>query len=160
MRIGGQSARHAQRKAKLTVAAARRSQSNVVDLGIGAPNAASRNADFEFARKIVELGVADELAIGLGDELRGVKNLVAINTSERASDDVAYVVAAGTHCGETGAPQVFQQVGEIFDRHPVKLYVLADGDVGFVTCVLACDITVRQNIQLHWVTIEDLPDLL
>src|SRR5215469_6335503 len=141
MRIGGQSARHAQGKAKLTVGAARRSQSNVVDLGIGAPNAASRNADFEFARKIVELGVAGELAIGLGDELRGVKNLVAINTSERASDDVAYVVATGAHRGKTGAPQVFQQVGEIFDRHPVKLYVLADGDVGFVTCVLACDIS-------------------
>ena len=67
MWIGRKAATHAQGETNFRICtrAANCSKSNIIDLGIGAPDPASRDADFEFTRQIVELAIAYEKAIGL-----------------------------------------------------------------------------------------------
>ena len=77
-----------------TTGAANRSQANIVDLGIGAPHAASSDADLELPRQVVKIAIANEKLIGLERQLRGVTNLVGIHSRERAAGNVASVVAA------------------------------------------------------------------
>ena len=116
------------------------SQPHVVDFGIGAPDGAACNADLEFTRHIVKVGVPDQQSGGLRHQRRGVANLVAVDPSQRAARDVSSVVTAGAHGGEPRAPQLFEQIGERFDRHPVQLHVLTDGEVGHATRVAAHDV--------------------
>ena len=91
---------------------------------------ASGDADFEFARQIVEIAVAHKEAVGFERQRRGVADFVGIHSGERAAGDVAGIVAARAHRGQTGAPQSIQQVGQILDRHPMQLDVLPYRQVG------------------------------
>ena len=66
MRLGRQAAGDAEGESDFfsTVAGAARSRkSDVIDFGVGAPIGAAGDGDFEFAREIVELGIAAQLLI-------------------------------------------------------------------------------------------------
>src|SRR5450755_117711 len=64
MRICREAAANSQGETNFGIFArtANRSKAHVVDFGIGAPDTASRNADLEFARQIIEVAIADEEA--------------------------------------------------------------------------------------------------
>ena len=132
MRIGGEPAAHAQGEANFGIvpAAADRSQANIVDLGIGAPDVASGDADFELARQVVEIAVAHEEAVGFQRQRRSVEDFVGIHAGKRAAGDVAGIVSARAHGGKTGAPQSVEQLGQILNRHPMQLDVLPHRQVG------------------------------
>jgi len=106
------------------------SEGDVVDFGIGAPVGAGGDGDFEFAREIVEIGIAGELLIDGESDGRDVGDFACVETGERAASDVAGDIAAGAGGAEADAVQVVEEVGEGFDADPVELDVLADGDVG------------------------------
>src|SRR5208283_823334 len=106
------------------------SEGDVVDFGIGAPVGAGGDGDFEFAREIVEIGIAGELLIDGESDGRDVGDFACVETGERAASDVAGDIAAGAGGAEADAVQLVEEVGEGFDADPVELDVLADGDVG------------------------------
>ena len=69
--IGRKSAAHAQSEANLRLSmnhALDRGQADIVDLRIGAPDAASRDGNLELARQVVELGIPRQHAIGFERE--------------------------------------------------------------------------------------------
>ena len=78
MRIGGQSAAHSQGKTNFLLAAVayRGGQAHIVNFWIGAPVAAARDGNFEFARQIIELRVAAKLR-DLGLSAAQVREMVA-----------------------------------------------------------------------------------
>ena len=139
MRIGRKPAAHAQRETDFGIAADR-GETHIIDFRIGAPDAASCNADFEFARQVVEIAVAHEEAVGFERQRRGIANLVGIHAGERAAGDVAGIVSAGAHGGQTGAPQSVQQLGQVLDRYPVQLNVLPHSEVGASTGIFLGDV--------------------
>src|SRR5215472_5292246 len=47
-----------------------------------------------------------------------------------AAGDVAGDVAASAGGGEAGGPEAIEDLGKIFDGHPVELDILADSDIG------------------------------
>ena len=66
IRLGGEPAAHAQPEANLRLPAQDtldRSQADIVDLRIRAPDAAARDGNLELAREVVELGIAREHSI-------------------------------------------------------------------------------------------------
>ncbi len=68
MRLGGKAAADANRESGFSSAktfARNGGEADVVDLGIRAPDAAAGDGHLEFARKVVELGVAGKMAIKL-----------------------------------------------------------------------------------------------
>src|SRR5712692_9773728 len=65
VRISGESSTHPQGETDLGIlaCAANCGETNIIDLGIGAPDPAARNTDLELARQVVEIRVADEEAV-------------------------------------------------------------------------------------------------
>src|SRR4029079_409118 len=105
MWIGRKAAADSQRKTNFGISATNCREAHVVDFGIGAPDVASGDADFELARQVVEVAVADEEAVGFERQGRSVVNFVGIHASEGATGDVAGIVSARAHRGQTCAPQ-------------------------------------------------------
>ena len=105
-------------------------KADVVNFGVGAPVGAAGDGDFEFAREIVELRVAAEFVFQRMNERADVGEFVSVYASERAASDVARDVAAGASSGEADGLKAVDQFRDRFDADPVKLDVLADGDVG------------------------------
>ena len=107
---------------------------DVVDLRIRAPGAAAGDRDLVLARQVVEVRIAVQHPRGGLHERRGVHQLVGVHAGDRAPRDVARHVAARAHRREPGSREVLQEIGQVLDRHPVELEVLADGDVGHAAC--------------------------
>src|SRR5881296_3698257 len=107
-----------------------RRQPDVVDLRVRAPYPAAGDRDLVLARQVIEGRVAVDHARRRVDERRGVHDLVGVHAGERAAGDVARDVAARALCRDPAAPQRLEDVGQVLERHPVKLDVLADRDVG------------------------------
>ena len=105
-------------------------QADVVDLGIRAPLAASRDRNLELARQVVELGVACQQPRGFENQRRGIDDFVSIDSCDRAAGDVAYHVTAGAHRIQPHRPQALHNFRQGFNRDPVQLNVLAHGEVG------------------------------
>ena len=61
------------------------------------------------------------------------------NAGQRAAGDVAHHVAAGAFGRKADGVQRIHDFGQRLDGEPVKLDVLADGDVGKVARVFARD---------------------
>src|SRR6516164_7461631 len=102
MRIGRKSASNSQGEPNLVAllgGSADCSQCKVVDLGIRTPDAAPGNAHLEFARKVVKLRITDKLCVGFEHERRCVIEFVGVDSGERATNNIASVVTARTHCG-------------------------------------------------------------
>ncbi len=132
MRIGGEAATDAQGEAHFAPAVAMTGgsgEADVVDFRIGAPVAAAGDGNFKFAREIVKLGVAAELAVDFQRERRCVDNFLAVEPRERAAGNVAGHVAAGSGSGEARFPESLQEVGQRLDGDPMQLNILAHGDV-------------------------------
>src|ERR1700675_727621 len=113
VRIGGQTAADAQREACFGLSCAtssRGGEADVIDFGIGAPVAAAGDGNFKFARQIVKLGITGEFAVDLQREGRGINDLFAVETGERAPGDVTRDVAAGSRSGEGNAPEALQHI--------------------------------------------------
>ena len=104
-------------------------ESDVVDFGIGAPDGAAGDGDFEFAWEIIEFGIAGEFLVESEDQRRGVDEFVRVHAGKRAAGDIAGDVAAGARGRKTDRPEFFEDVGDGLDRHPVELDILADGNV-------------------------------
>ena len=86
MRIGRKAATDSQRVSNFRVfRTANRGQANIVDLGIGAPHAAARDADLELARQIVEVAVAHEKTVGLESQRGRIADFVGIHSGQRDS---------------------------------------------------------------------------
>src|ERR1700693_2760969 len=114
VRIGGKTAADAQREAYFGLSGATSSgggEADVINFRIGAPVAASGDGNFEFAREIVNLGIAAKFAVDLQREWRGVNDLFAVETGEGAASDVAGDVAAGACSGEANVPKALQHFG-------------------------------------------------
>jgi hypothetical protein len=105
-------------------------ESDVVDFGIGAPHGAAGDGDFEFAREIIELGIAREFLVESQDHGGDVRNFVGVESGEGAPSDVAYDVATSASGAEAHGLKALEDFGKRFEFEPVKLDVLANGDVG------------------------------
>jgi hypothetical protein len=76
---------------------------------------------------------------------------VAVKTCQRAPGDVASHIAAGAGSGKAHFPKALKEIGERFNRHPMKLDVLTNGDVGYAASVSLgkvgenADLLAREN---------------
>src|SRR5580704_18050409 len=132
LRFGRESAGYAQGESGLgfSVQGARdRSQPNVIDLWIGAPNAAAGNRNLEFSRQVVEVGIAGEHLGRRKGERRRIAEFIGINARHRAAGDVPRDIAASSHTVQAALPQRLKNLGKGFNGHPVKLDILAYGQV-------------------------------
>ena len=112
--LGGKSSRDAQREADFGRPAqhARRGrQSDIVDLRIRAPHAASGNRDLEFAGQVVEVAVARQHSRRFERQRRSIANFVRIYSRDRAAGDIAHHVAAGANRVQSHAPSASSRSG-------------------------------------------------
>src|SRR5579872_1050624 len=92
IRFGRQTSRNSQRKSNLglsSYSASNRGQANVVNFRVGAPRVASGNRYLEFARQVIEIGIARKQLRSLQNERRGIDYLVGIHAGNRASSHVS-----------------------------------------------------------------------
>src|SRR5262244_180953 len=132
MWLGRESAADADIKTNfpLSVAVSRRGRKRyVVNFRIAAPVAATRDCHLEFARQIVEFAIAAELFVNCERERRRVNDLVAVNSSNGTTGDVARDVSARTGRRQPNPLKAVNQIMNVFDRHPMQLDVLPCGDV-------------------------------
>src|SRR5258708_3800691 len=81
--VGREAAGNAQRESVFSAAIYATNharQANVIDLRVCAPMPATGHGDFEFSRKVVELGIADENLVQLFDDGRCVKPFFRIDS--------------------------------------------------------------------------------
>jgi len=110
-------------------------QGDVVDFRIRAPFGAARDSNFEFAREIVEVGIAAQFPVEREDDGRNVGDFMGVKSGERATRDVADDVAASAGGAQADGLQALENCGERFDLEPVELDVLAYRDVGDAVAV-------------------------
>src|SRR5438445_169684 len=106
-----------------------RGKTNVIDLRICTPHPAAGDADLEFSGQVVKVGVAGQQLIGLERQWRSVADFVSIDSRKRAAGDVARNVAARGGSAEGALHQALQNFRKGFNRYPVKLDVLPDGQI-------------------------------
>src|SRR5579872_151131 len=117
-----------------------RGQANVIDLRVRAPRMASHNRYLEFARQVVEIGIAREKLRYLHDKRRGIHFFVRIYSGDRAAGYVSSHVSAGADRIQADFPEAVQHVGKSLYRHPMKLDVLPHRQIGNSVCILSCEI--------------------
>src|SRR5438270_3963247 len=110
--------------------ASRRSQTDIVNLRIRAPDAASSDRDLEFAGKIVEVSIACQHARGFERQRRSIANLIGIDPSDRTTRNITSDIAAGAGRVQSHLSERFEDLWERFDGDPVQLNVLPHCDVG------------------------------
>src|SRR5258708_36885702 len=125
VRLCRQASTEPEREPYLAVRATDRGQSDVVDLRVGAPDAASGDGYLEFSRQVVDLWIADKGSSGVECERRGVAELVGVEAGQRAARNVARVIATRTHRGQAVPPQCVEEIGKRLGGHPQKLQGLA-----------------------------------
>ena len=133
MGIGRESAADANGEANFAFAmvfANGRCESDVVNFRIGAPDGAASDRDFELAREIVEIAVGREQVRDFYGERRRVGEFVGGDAGERAAGDIARHIAARAFRAEANRAKRFHDFGNGFDREPMELNILADGEIG------------------------------
>ncbi len=85
---------------------------NVVDLGIAAPGRAAENADFEFARQVVELGIGCKQVGDFKRDWRGVNDFVVCYAGQRTPGYISNYVTAGSLGGQADGVQRIYDFGE------------------------------------------------
>ena len=73
-------------------------QANVVDLRIRAPDAASRDRDLEFARKVIKVVVAGQQSRRFKRQRRSIANFIGIDSGDGATCHVSCDITAGARC--------------------------------------------------------------
>src|SRR5580693_883150 len=114
-----------------------RSEANIVNLRIGAPDAASRDGNLELARQVVELGIPCQHLVGFERERRSIAYLVRVHACDGAAGYVSRDIPAGAHCVQTDTPEFFHHLRQSFDGDPVQLNVLPNREIGDAACVAA-----------------------
>ena len=76
---------------------------------------------------------------------RGVENFVGGDSGERAAGDVADYIAAGAFGREADGVERIDNFREGLDREPVKLDILAHGDVGKIAGIFARDAPMTRS---------------
>ena len=71
---------------------------HVVDLRIDASHVTARDGDFEFARQVREVAIADKEIVHRMNERRGVVKLTGVCPRHRAVDNIAHAIAARFGC--------------------------------------------------------------
>src|SRR5258708_33342390 len=99
VRLRRQASTQPEREPNLAVKATDRGQSDVVDLRVGAPDAASGDGDLEFSRQVVDLWIADKGSSGVECERRGVAGLVGVEAGHGAARNGARVIATRATSG-------------------------------------------------------------
>ena len=112
-----------------------RHQPDVVDLVLRAVMHAGRYRHLELAGQVRELAVTDERPLQVGHQRSRVDQLVAVDSGQRATHDVAPYVAAGLREGQADRVQLVQHDRHVLDREVVQLDVLASGDVAHAAAV-------------------------
>ena len=133
IRLGREPAGNAQGEADLRLSAnhaSDRGQADIVDLRIRAPHAASGDRDFELARQVVELGIPRQQLRRFERQRRSIDDFVGIDTRDRASGHIAHDIAAGAGRVQAHLPESFEHFRQSFDRDPVQLDILPNGEVG------------------------------
>src|SRR5262245_19830447 len=110
-------------------------QSDIVDLGVGAPHTTAADRDLVLAGQVVKIWVAVEKLGEPHDEVGGVGDLVGVDAGNRTSRDVAGDVAAGAERRDADSGEAPHDVWEILDRDPVQLKILPNRDVGDAAAV-------------------------
>src|SRR5262249_26033284 len=95
-----------------------------------APVAAAADADLVFARQVVILRIVHQHPHSFSYQGRGVIQLVRVKAGQGTSGDVARHVATGCYGGQSGFEQGIEHLGQILDRDPMELDVLAHRNVG------------------------------
>src|SRR5260221_9871882 len=132
MRLGGKSSPNAYRESDFSLPrllAHHRREGQIIDLRIRAPILAAADADLELARQVVEIGIVDQQLRHFVDQWRRVAKFMRVQSCQRAARYVSRDIAAGRHRGQTAVKKCLQHVRKIFDCDPMKLYVLAHGNV-------------------------------
>src|SRR6266481_3144755 len=93
---------------------------------------AARHGDVELARQVGELRVtlaADDDAIQLVDDRRGIKQFVRRKAGQRAAVDVANIVYAGLQRAQVHAAQFFEDFRHSVESEAAQFDLLPRGDV-------------------------------
>ena len=112
------------------VAGHRRRHRDVLRLAARAVLETPGDRDVELARQVGELLVAEEDRLEGRRHPGGVDQLARREPGGRAADDAADVVHTGLQAGEAGRLQARDHLGDLLDRHPAQLHLLARGHVG------------------------------
>jgi hypothetical protein len=138
MRIGRESAAHAHGIADFAgIGMLDRRQRNVVDLRIRTPKRAPSHRNFEFARQIVELRIAIDLARYGLRQRRSVDEFVAVQAGHRATGHIAHDIAAGAAGGKPHGIQSLDRHRKGIDRKPVQLDGLPRRNIGQIASMIA-----------------------
>ena len=149
VRLRGESPGNAEGEADLFPALAEApggSQTDVVDLGVGAPLWAASDGNFEFAGEIVKLRIAREFFINREHDRRDIRYFARIDAGERAAGNVAGDIAASAGGAEANGAEPVKNFRNGFDADPVKLNVLADGDIGDAVAVFGRERSNRTDL--------------
>src|SRR5260370_29069127 len=114
----------------------------VIDLRVRAPEGAPGDRYFEFARKVVEIGVAAQPCCNFEREWRSVDKFVGIEPGARTSCYIANDIAAGSLRRQPYRSKRLNDLWNIFNGDPMKLNILPCCDIGQVAGVLignVCD---------------------
>ncbi len=115
----------------------RAEQGDAVDLRRVALVGAGRDGDLVLARQVGELRPGDEVGRGLRQQGPDVEQLGAVDAADRATGDVAHVVAAGAAAGQAHRFQSGEHLAQAGHLDPVQLDVLAGGELAVVAAEAA-----------------------
>jgi hypothetical protein len=102
---------------------------DVVDVGLGAMDAAAGDADLVFAGEIREGVVVDHAGIDDAHHFGCVEDFLRINPGHGAADDVARDIAASARRGDADAVHLAEDGRDVFDLQPVILDGHPRGDI-------------------------------
>ena len=126
-------------KAEPAVCVARRMQADVVNLDRGAIAHRAGHRDLEFARQEDEFRMERRpLPENLGIGAR-IDDLIGRGSGEMIGGDVADAVARRLDGVHLDAGEILKNVGNVLQRRPVELEVLAGGEVAVAAIVFPRD---------------------
>src|SRR5579863_7454590 len=111
---------------------------------------AACDGNLELPGQIVEIGIACEELGNLKRQRRSINDFICIYACYRASGDVTCYISTRARGVQANLPQTFQHLRQRFDRHPMQLDILADGQirdsVGRTMCQI-CDCTQLPGVE-------------
>ena len=140
IRFGGKTSCNANRETYFLTTAGRR-LCNVVDLRVRAPERAACDRYLELSWKIVKVGIARQAACRCQRNWSRIQRFIVCNSGKRATCDVAHHIAASSFRSKPYRIEKIDSLGNRFDRQPVQLNTLPDGDVCHVAAERAAQVS-------------------
>src|ERR1700722_18757081 len=117
-----------------------RRQSNIIDLGVRAPQRTTGDRDLEISRQVIKIRIRRQLVCDLNCQRRTVNELMTINSRQWAARYVANYIPTCALGAQSHSGQRIDYLGQRIDRQPVKLYILARRNVCKISSIRICKI--------------------